>query len=121
MAIRISTASIYANSTNQMNSLQTQMAKLQMQLSSQKRILSPSDDPVASSRILEVTQSQSMNTQFASNRTSAKASLEQEDTALSSVTDWCCAPATADCRRPTASRSRPNWMATWPTCWDWPT
>jgi flagellar hook-associated protein 3 FlgL len=87
MAIRISTASIYANGTAQMNSLQTQMARTQMQLSSNKRMLSPSDDPVASARVLEVTQSKAMNTQFASNRTSAKNNLEQEDSTLSGVTD----------------------------------
>jgi flagellar hook-associated protein 3 FlgL len=87
MAIRISSASIYANSTAQMNSLQTQMARTQMQISSNKRILSPSDDPVASARVLEVSQSKAMNSQFASNRTSAKNSLEQEDSTLTSVTD----------------------------------
>ena len=87
MAIRISSASIYANSTAQMNSLQTQMARTQMQISSNKRLLSPSDDPVASARVLEVSQSKAMNTQFASNRTSAKNSLEQEDSTLTGVTD----------------------------------
>lgn len=87
MAIRISTSSLYANNTAQMNTLQSQLARSQMQLSSNKRILSPSDDPVASARVLEVTQSKAMNTQFASNRTSANNSLAQEDTALTGVTD----------------------------------
>lgn len=83
--MRISTAGIYDASINQMNSLQGQLAKTQMQLSTQKRLLTPSDDPVASARALEVTQSQAMNEQFATNRTNARNSLAQEDGALSNV------------------------------------
>ena len=45
------------------------MAKTQMQLSTNKRVLTAADDPIASARALEVTQSQSMNTQFVTNRT----------------------------------------------------
>jgi flagellar hook-associated protein 3 FlgL len=82
MTLRISTSAIYAASTTQLNTLQSQMAKTQMQLSNNKRVLTASDDPIASARALEVTQSQSMNTQFDTNRNNAKASLNSVNQAL---------------------------------------
>ncbi|MBC7857753.1 MAG: flagellar hook-associated protein FlgL [Burkholderiaceae bacterium] len=80
--MRISTKSIYEAGANQMNSLQSQLARTQMQLSTNRRILTPSDDPIASSRALEVTQSRSINTQLVTNRDNAKNFLGQEELAL---------------------------------------
>jgi len=82
MTLRIATSAIYAASTTQLNTLQSQMAKTQMQLSNNKRVLTAADDPIASARALEVTQSQSMNTQFDTNRNNAKASLNSVNQAL---------------------------------------
>ena len=70
--MRISSTSIFENNTNQLNKLQSQLAKTQMQLSTMKRVLVPSDDPIASSRALEVTQSQEINAQLATNRSNAR-------------------------------------------------
>jgi flagellar hook-associated protein 3 FlgL len=86
MALRISTNAIYNAGTTQLNSLQSQIAKTQMQLSTNKRNLTAADDPIASARALEVTQSQSMNTQFATNRSNANASLSLVDKSLGDVT-----------------------------------
>jgi flagellar hook-associated protein 3 FlgL len=86
MALRISTNAIYNAGTSQLNSLQSQIAKTQMQLSTNKRNLTAADDPIASARALEVTQSQSMNTQFATNRSNANASLSLVDKTLGDVT-----------------------------------
>src|SRR5450830_950706 len=83
--MRISTSSLYATSTSQLGTLQSQLARTQMQLSTNKRMLAPSDDPIASARALEVTQSQSVNTQFTTNRANARSSLSQEEVSLSSV------------------------------------
>ena len=83
--MRISTNSIYATSTAQLGTLQTQLARTQMQLSTNKKLLAPSDDPIASARALEVTQSQSINSQFATNRANARSALSQEEVALSGV------------------------------------
>jgi len=80
--MRISTKSIYDAGSTQMNSLQSALARTQMQLSTNRRILTPSDDPIASSRALEVTQSQSINTQLVTNRNNAKSALGQEELAL---------------------------------------
>lgn len=87
MTIRISTAALYSNGTTQINTLQAQMAKTQNQLSTNQRMLSAADDPIAAARALELTQSQSMNTQFGTNRTNANSSLSMVDQTLGDVTD----------------------------------
>jgi flagellar hook-associated protein 3 FlgL len=85
MTLRISTNAIYQAGTTQINTLQGQMAKTQMQLSTNKRMLTAADDPIGSAKALELTQSQSMNTQFGTNRTNAKSSLSMVDKTLSDV------------------------------------
>ncbi|MGJ7914662.1 flagellar hook-associated protein FlgL [Massilia sp. LXY-6] len=86
MTLRISTSAIFAIGTTKLNTLQAQMAKTQMQLSSNTRVLTAADDPIASARALEVTQSQSMNTQFGTNRANAKSSLSLVENALDDAT-----------------------------------
>jgi flagellar hook-associated protein 3 FlgL len=86
MSLRLASSAIFAHGTGQINTLQAQMAKTQDQLSSNKRVLTASDDPIASAHSLEVTQSQSMNTQFATNRDNAKSSLSLVDKTLQDVT-----------------------------------
>ncbi|CAN7250324.1 flagellar hook-associated protein FlgL [Massilia sp. LjRoot122] len=85
--MRISTLSIYGNATAQLNTLQSALARTQMQLSTERRILTPADDPVASARALEVSQSKEMNAQFATNRASARSSLTAVEGALQNAGD----------------------------------
>lgn len=85
MTMRISTSSLYATSTTQLGTLQSQMARTQQQLSTGHRMLSAADDPIAAARALEVTQSQSINAQYATNRANGRSALSQEESALSSV------------------------------------
>ena len=85
--MRISTLSIYNNATSQLNSLQSALARTQNQLSTNRRILTPADDPVASARALEVSQSKEMNSQFATNRASARSSLSMVEGALQNAGD----------------------------------
>ena len=85
--MRISTNTIFDNGVRQLGTLQTGMAKLQLQMSTDTRVVTPSDDPVAAARALEVTQSQSINTQLTTNRSNARSSLSQEAVSLSSVSD----------------------------------
>jgi flagellar hook-associated protein 3 FlgL len=87
MGMRISTSQIYNTGVSQLSTLQSNLLKTQQQLSTGRRVLTPADDPVASARALEVTQSQEVNTQFATNRRNADGSLSQVDLALSSVSD----------------------------------
>ncbi|MEO7494028.1 MAG: flagellar hook-associated protein FlgL [Massilia sp.] len=84
--MRIATSTIFETGTNQMGTLQSNIARTQMQLSTNRRMLTAADDPIASARALEVTQSQSMNTQFATNRQNAKSSLSQVGLALQGTT-----------------------------------
>ncbi|WP_292040058.1 flagellar hook-associated protein FlgL [Massilia sp. UBA6681] len=85
--MRISTQSIYNNATSQLNTLQSALARTQNQLSTNRRILTPADDPVASARALEVSQSKEMNSQFATNRASARSSLAMVEGALQNAGD----------------------------------
>jgi flagellar hook-associated protein 3 FlgL len=85
--MRISTKSIYENATTQLNTLQSNMARTQNQLATNKRMLTAADDPIASARALEVTQSKSLNTQYATNRSNANSSLSLVEGALSDSGD----------------------------------
>lgn len=84
--MRISSRTIFESGTNQLGTLQSQLARTQMQLATQKRILTPSDDPIASARALEVSQSKSVNEQFAVNRDNARGSLAMVEQALGNAT-----------------------------------
>jgi flagellar hook-associated protein 3 FlgL len=85
--MRISTNTIYQTAISKISTLQAEQSKLQQQISSGKRILAPSDDPIAASRSLEISQSQSMNTQFGKNRQIVNTHLTGLDTSLGSITD----------------------------------
>jgi flagellar hook-associated protein 3 FlgL len=85
--MRISTKSIYENATTQLNTLQSNMARTQNQLATNKRMLSAADDPIASARALEVTQSKSLNEQYATNRSNANSSLALVEGALNDSGD----------------------------------
>jgi flagellar hook-associated protein 3 FlgL len=84
--MRISSNTIFETGMNQLGSLYTGMAKTQQQLSTNRRMITAADDPIASARALEVTQSKSINTQFEVNRQNARGSLSQVELALTGVT-----------------------------------
>lgn len=84
--MRISTSQIFQTGVDQLGTLQGNLAKTQMQLSTNRRILTPADDPIASARAIEVTQSQSVNSQYATNRANARSSLSQVEVALQGTT-----------------------------------
>ncbi|WP_338765841.1 flagellar hook-associated protein FlgL [Massilia sp. METH4] len=87
MAIRISTQMMYDRNVSQLSNLHGNMLRTQMQLSTDRRVLTPADDPVSSARALEVTQSYELNEQYVLNRQSASASLVQVDSTLETVND----------------------------------
>jgi flagellar hook-associated protein 3 FlgL len=84
--MRISTNMIFELGSTKISDLQSILAKTQQQLSTQRRILTPADDPVASATALGITQSLSINDQFATNRQNAKNALSQQESILQSVT-----------------------------------
>lgn len=85
--MRLSTNTIFELGSSRISELQSGLVKLQQQLSTQRRVLTPADDPVAAATALGVTQSLSMNEQFGLNRQTAKSALGQEESVLRSVTE----------------------------------
>jgi flagellar hook-associated protein 3 FlgL len=84
--MRIGSSAIYDANVTQMSQQQGKLLHTQQQLASGRRILTPADDPFASARALEVSQSDSANTQFVTNRNTAKHATSMAETILQSVT-----------------------------------
>jgi flagellar hook-associated protein 3 FlgL len=85
--MRISTSQIYGSAAASMSRGQSDLYKLNNQLSSGRRILTPADDPVAAARALVMTQTQGVNTQYMKNQGTASGQLGQVDNQLSSLTN----------------------------------
>lgn len=85
--MRISTSTVYDVGAVRITDLQSRLAKIQQQLSTGRRVLTPADDPAAAARTLEVGQSLGLNQQLSNNRASARAGLNQVEGVLSGVTD----------------------------------
>ena len=85
--MRISTAQIFNQGIQQFQNITSQQARTQEQLGTGKEILKPSDDPVASTRILSVKDDLAQSEQFLETIGQTRTRLEREDTALSSFTD----------------------------------
>src|SRR3954466_744545 len=86
MSMRISSKTIYDVGVGQITSLQSALARTQQQLATGRKNLTAADDPIATARALEVTQSQSINTQLVTNRSHANGLLSMETVALASST-----------------------------------
>lgn len=84
--MRISTNMLYEMGASRISDMQGTMVRTQQQISSMKRILTPSDDPIGSARVLELSQGKSVNEQYAVNRNQAKSLLSQEEGALGNLT-----------------------------------
>ena len=83
--MRISTIQAYNNSVGGLQKNYGNVTRTQEQISTGKRILTPADDPVASVRLLQLSQEQSLNDQYKSNITAAKNGLATEESILTSV------------------------------------
>jgi flagellar hook-associated protein 3 FlgL len=69
-----------------MNLQQSSLLHIQQQLGTGRSVLTPSDDPVAATRALGVSQAQSVNGQYATSRKQTNNALSAEENALQSVT-----------------------------------
>lgn len=85
--MRISTGMIFDAGVSAINRQTTSLLHLQQQVASGRRILAPSDDPVAAARALEVTQSRDIVAQFKDNHNNASSALGLEEAQLSSTND----------------------------------
>ncbi|CAB1370532.1 flagellar hook-associated protein FlgL [Denitratisoma oestradiolicum] len=85
--MRVSTGMIFDSGVNSIQQRTTSLLRTQQQISSGRRMLTPSDDPVAAARALEVTQSKEINAQYVTAQGNAKSSLGIMDGQLSSTSD----------------------------------
>ncbi len=85
--MRISTVTMFEQSTASLNRQQGDLSKVSQQIASGRRVVNPSDDPQAASRAVGVDQSKAITQQYADSRISARNSLSQADSILGSVKD----------------------------------
>jgi flagellar hook-associated protein 3 FlgL len=84
--MRISSNTIFDSNVAALNQQQAKLLQTQQQIATGRRILTASDDPVAAARVLDITQSDAINTQYASNRGAVRHTLSLAETTLQSVT-----------------------------------
>lgn len=84
--MRLSTNMIFNQQVRGITDSQASWLKVGDQLATGKRVSNPSDDPIAASRAVVLSQSQAKSTQYATARSFADQSLSMEENSLSSVT-----------------------------------
>ncbi len=85
--MRISTQQVFNRGLDSIQDVTKQAQKSQLQLSTGKKILTPADDPVASTRILELNQELALNAQFQRNIELVDGRLKLQDDLLGSIND----------------------------------
>ncbi|MFM9911937.1 MAG: flagellar hook-associated protein FlgL [Methylophilaceae bacterium] len=83
--MRISTSMIYSLGTTSVQNHVSELYKIQNQMSSGKRITTPSDDPLAAARVLEISQSKSAAEQYQVNGTAATSALQSQEATLAQI------------------------------------
>jgi flagellar hook-associated protein 3 FlgL len=84
--MRISTQSFYETNLSGMNDSAAKLLRVQRQVSSGTKNLVPSDDPIAATRALAVSQSIAVGSQYVGSRAQARNMLSLTENALQSVT-----------------------------------
>lgn len=85
--MRVTTAQQYYSGQQTILQNQANLHKLQNQLATGRKIVNPSDDPVASSRALLASQSKNVNDQYMTNQTVARQQLAMTDSVLGGMTN----------------------------------
>lgn len=85
--MRISTSMIFDSGRDTLLRQSADLLHAQQQLSTGKRVLAPSDDPIAAARALEVSQTRSINEQFQTNQGYANDALASLESSLGSIGD----------------------------------
>jgi flagellar hook-associated protein 3 FlgL len=83
--MRLSTSMIYQSGLNGILNSQSVLMRIQEQVSSSRRIVTPSDDPLAAGQAINASQNLSMTGNYGSNRGVANQSLGAEDNALNAA------------------------------------
>lgn len=85
--MRISTAWSQQTSVTAMLNQQAKLQQTQLQISTGKKILSPSDDPIVAARIIDLNQGIKQTEQYQGNITSVRDNLSMEESILQNTTD----------------------------------
>jgi len=85
--MRLSTSQIFQQAVTSMLNKQAELAKTQQQLATGQKLLAPSDDPAAATRILDLNQVIETTDQFQRNADFADTRLSLEETVLTDVGD----------------------------------
>jgi len=83
--MRISSSQYFNLNVASMSDQQSTLASMYQQISSGKRILTASDDPLGAAQAVQLTLKSGALAQYSTNQTTALSSLQQEDATLSSV------------------------------------
>jgi flagellar hook-associated protein 3 FlgL len=84
--MRIASSLMFQNTIQNMDNQQSNLTQLQQEISTNKRLLTPADDPLGAAQAVQLSQSGAALSQYSTNQTSATASLGIEDQTLTSVT-----------------------------------
>lgn len=85
--MRIGTSMMFQTNTNSMLDLQNGLFRLQNQLSTGRKILTPADDPVAAAQALVVSQQKAINNKFIDNQGDAGTQLAELESRIDGVTE----------------------------------
>lgn len=92
--MRLSTSMIYQQNMQGILNGQSVWQKSGEQLSTGKRVVNPSDDPIAAAQVVMLSQAESENSQYTLARTFARQSMSLEESILSKVADSVIAAST---------------------------
>jgi flagellar hook-associated protein 3 FlgL len=87
MSTRISTSQLYDRSIQAVLRNQGNLSDIQQQLSSGKKLLRPSDDPVGAAQVIRLTEELAQISQYNKNGNLLRNSLEQEEAVLRNIND----------------------------------
>ncbi len=85
--MRVSTPILYSAGADRIVRQQAEWLRTQQQLASGRRMLAPSDDPVASAQALRVGQSHGLGAQYAANQAAAERALSLAESSLAEAGD----------------------------------
>ncbi|WP_116474231.1 flagellar hook-associated protein FlgL [Zobellella maritima] len=85
--MRISTLTMFERNISSMNRQQGEFLKVGQQMATGRRVVNPSDDPMAASRAVGVKQSMAVTEQYTHARVTARNVLAQEESVLNSLGD----------------------------------
>jgi flagellar hook-associated protein 3 FlgL len=85
--MRISTNMIFQRGTNGILDQQAQVSKTQLQMSSGKKVVTPSDNPPAAAQILQLQHSIDLHNTYQTNIGYAQTSLNTEESVLNNIND----------------------------------